>query len=235
MPVDEAALLDLLEADADPGVRTARTAARLTGVDASASLPDIQRALLELCRACGGDDLGAFAVCPGCGESLELELSVSELLAAVDVAAAEPRTVEGDGWEIELRPPTLEELATARAEPDVGLAAERLARACVVSCRREGRTIGRSRIPKAALGLVETGLEALDPTGAPIGLVCPSCSNVWSASVDLVTLLSSQLELEARTLLSEIHALASAYGWSERDILALPRERRREYVQLVSA
>jgi hypothetical protein len=236
MAFDEAALLDVLEADTDAVGRSARLAARLSGEDPSEwSLLEVHRALLGLWRAQSGDGLGASALCPACDERLELELSVSSLLAAVEAAESEPRTIVADGWEIEVRPPTLADLARARAGPDVGLAAERLARACVVRCSREGRTVPRSRISRRALRLVEARLEALDPTGAPLDLVCPSCSHVWSAPLDLASLLSSQLELEARALLGEIHALASAYGWSEQAILSLPRERRREYVQLVTA
>jgi hypothetical protein len=33
----------------------------------------------------------------------------------------------------------------------------------------------------------------------------------------------------------DVHALASAYGWSEREILALSDTRRRLYLEMVSA
>jgi len=38
-----------------------------------------------------------------------------------------------------------------------------------------------------------------------------------------------------RRLLVEVHALASAYGWSEQEILSLSDARRRLYLEMVQA
>ena len=36
------------------------------------------------------------------------------------------------------------------------------------------------------------------------------------------------------SLLTDTHRIASAYGWSEAEILALPRTRRRRYADLIA-
>ena len=43
------------------------------------------------------------------------------------------------------------------------------------------------------------------------------------------------VEMAARRLLPEVHALASSYGWSEKEILALSPARRRSYIALLGA
>ena len=42
-----------------------------------------------------------------------------------------------------------------------------------------------------------------------------------------------EVDVRARRLLDEVHALAGAYGWSEQRILALSEARRRAYLDRV--
>jgi hypothetical protein len=66
-------------------------------------------------------------------------------------------------------------------------------------------------------------------------LTCPECGHRSNKALDLVAFLWSEIEARAKRLLWEIHALASAYGWPERDILALSDHRRRLYLEMVQA
>jgi hypothetical protein len=66
-----------------------------------------------------------------------------------------------------------------------------------------------------------------------IALSCPGCSNQWSSVFDIVAFLWGEIEDWAQRLLLEVHALASAYGWSERDIVAMGPRRRRFYLEMV--
>jgi hypothetical protein len=43
----------------------------------------------------------------------------------------------------------------------------------------------------------------------------------------------SEIQMGARRLLQEVHALASAYGWRESEILMLSAARRRAYLEMV--
>ena len=47
--------------------------------------------------------------------------------------------------------------------------------------------------------------------------------------------LRSELQHRARSLYREVHTLASAYHWSEADILRLPRRRRQIYLEMAGA
>jgi hypothetical protein len=54
-------------------------------------------------------------------------------------------------------------------------------------------------------------------------------------SLDPVTFFWSELQATARRILLQVHTLASAYGWSEREILGLSDTRRSLYLQMVNA
>ncbi len=67
-----------------------------------------------------------------------------------------------------------------------------------------------------------------------VTLTCPACSHEWSAVLDPVEFVWERLERWARHLGDDVHVLASAYGWSEADILALTPQRRRLYLEAVA-
>jgi hypothetical protein len=62
---------------------------------------------------------------------------------------------------------------------------------------------------------------------------CPACGNESEETLDIVTFLWAEIEGRAKRLLWEIHAIASAYGWTETEILALSDSRRALYVEMV--
>jgi hypothetical protein len=66
-------------------------------------------------------------------------------------------------------------------------------------------------------------------------LHCPSCENDWEETLDIVTFLWAEIAARARRLLLEIHALASAYGWTETEILSLSENRRARYIEMVQS
>ena len=66
-----------------------------------------------------------------------------------------------------------------------------------------------------------------------LDLSCPLCSHRWQSGFDIVSYLLTELDFWARRSLSQVHALASAYGWSEDRILNLSEERRGRYLELL--
>ena len=63
---------------------------------------------------------------------------------------------------------------------------------------------------------------------------CPACEHRWREPFDIASFLWTEISVLARRLLLEVHQLASAYGWSERDILALSPARRNAYLEMLS-
>ena len=73
-----------------------------------------------------------------------------------------------------------------------------------------------------------------DPMAETIlSLDCPACGYAWEETIDIATFLWSEVEARAKRLLVEVHTLASAYGWSEQEILSLSEPRRSVYLQMV--
>jgi len=58
---------------------------------------------------------------------------------------------------------------------------------------------------------------------------CPACGASNEIAVDPYLVLAASPE----ELFVEVHLLASAYHWSEAEILALPRARRQLYLRLI--
>jgi hypothetical protein len=86
-------------------------------------------------------------------------------------------------------------------------------------------------LPEAWLEQLSDALEEYDNLMTlQLNSVCPACGRDLSMAVDLETQLLSSLFRVQQNLLLDIHALALAYHWTERDILELPPQRRNFYL-----
>jgi len=68
-------------------------------------------------------------------------------------------------------------------------------------------------------------LASLEPQ-----VCCPWCGNESALEPDLEALALSRLAAEQKRVLEEIHQLASAYHWTEAEVLAVPQRRRSFYL-----
>jgi len=64
---------------------------------------------------------------------------------------------------------------------------------------------------------------------------CPACNEPFDESLDLTSFIWAEIERKAQSLLGDVHTLASAYGWSEPEILNLTPGRRAAYIAMVQA
>jgi hypothetical protein len=194
--------------------------------DALADLPlgAVNAALLDLRRACFGPRIAALVSCPRCGGELELALDGDRLAADLrESGATGEASVEG----FRFRAPTTRDLAAIADTADAEAAALRLLERCCVA--RPGEELPLAPLLEAA----ERALEALDP-GADLEIVvtCEACGHRWGASLDPGALAWQEVAARAGTVLAEVHRLALAYGWREREILALSPARRAMYLRL---
>ena len=187
--------------------------------------------LLSLHEQLFGARIAATTRCPDCREALELAFAVS------DIRAGERPTVrmevsEGD-WRVALRPLTGGDLVdVARGEGDGGVAA--LLRRCVLSVHVADTEVPPGDLPGPVLAAVETALAAADPQAEiELELRCARCKHTFTQIFDPTTFLWTEVDLLIHRLFREVHAIASAYGWSESQILALGETRRQRYLELV--
>lgn len=79
-------------------------------------------------------------------------------------------------------------------------------------------------------------MAAADPLAETLlSLHCSDCGSEWQETLDLVAFLWAEIEARARRLLLEVHAFASAYGWTESEILSLSGNRRALYFEMVQS
>jgi hypothetical protein len=92
------------------------------------------------------------------------------------------------------------------------------------------------------VGLPETVIAALaeymtqcDPQAeVQLNLTCPVCGQSWPVMFDVVSFFWSEICVQAKRLLREVHTLARAYGWREADILEMSAARRQFYLEMVT-
>jgi len=192
-----------------------------------------ERRLLELRAAAFGPRLTGLVACEACGEQLELALGVDELCAAGAAGDAD-LTLVADGYALSLRLPDSADLrAAAAAPPDA--AASLLLRRCVVRAERDGAPADPENLPAALLAAAGDRLADADPLAdLRFALTCVGCGHVWQAPFDAAAFVWAELDAWAARMLREVHTLAAAYGWSERDILRLGAARRARYLDMVA-
>lgn len=188
--------------------------------------------LLALREKTFGPELTGVTDCPRCGERLEMSLRTADLRA--DTATAAPTLVSVDRYEIAFRPPNSVDLAALDAEPDAARREGALFERCIVAARRDGAAVAAFDLPSSVVALVEEHMARADPQAdARLAMRCPACDHCWESLFDIVSFFWSEIEAWALRALHDVHVLASAYGWSESDILALSPRRRQFYLQKV--
>lgn len=187
------------------------------------------RALIKLHCTCFNPCLQAWASCDRCGEKMEFELEAEALVGREleeHPGVREPITVKGCSFRL----PTSRDLALASQESDPGAAALSLIERCRVAAAEPPAWSDDD------LEEVEQAMAVADPLAEiRVSLRCPACHSEWDEAVDLATFLWAEIDARAKRLLWETHTLASAYGWSQGEILSLSSACRALYIQMVQA
>ena len=198
------------------------------------SIGDRDADLLSLRERLFGPHVGAVVDCPSCGERQELSFRVDDVRVPRPEPPAE-LSVTVDGVQARFRLPTtadlddLDDLDGAGAG-DVDAAAEALLRRCVLSVSGDGPPLAGALA--AAIG---ERMAAADPQAdVQLALSCDGCGTAWSAAFDIAAFLWSEVDAWAWRLVADVDQLARAYGWTERDVLALSPPRRRIYLEVTA-
>jgi hypothetical protein len=183
------------------------------------------QALAALRCSCFGRILKAWTSCNRCGEKLEFELDGEAWADSSD--PVESIVVKGHSF----RPPTSRDLARAAEEGDAGYAVRRLLTGCLADSADSLDGLGEEDLQE-----IGERMAAADPLAETrLTLHCPECGEEWEESLDIVRFFWAEIEARAKRALFEIHTLASAYGWSEREILSLSETRRALYLERILA
>jgi len=251
---EEAFLLDAGEALTPPARVTAllaRCMVRL-GVDEEIT-PEIVRALtagdreallLHLRRVTFGELLPCQLNCahPGCGERLDLELKVSDLLVPPYASPQEWHVVPviggGENFRVRLRMPTGldQELLAGRQWTHSEDPEKFLMQRCVETVSNDDCSpIPMEEWPAELAEGIGTWMSELDPQAETlVSLQCPACEQKFTGEFDAGAYLFQELRGHIPYLYREVHLLARSYHWSEAEILSMTPGKRAVYLNLLS-
>jgi hypothetical protein len=187
--------------------------------------------LTDLRERLFGAGITLVAPCPGCHETLETELRLSDLTLGMAADDAE-QTLTVDGYRLAFRLLTAGDLLSLPDDPTA--ARLMLVSRCIIELRKsDGESPPAHVLPEKVIGALADALSQADPRAdLQFALICPSCAHEWSAPFDITTALWKEIHAWAQRTLRDVHALARAYGWREADILTLSATRRQIYLQL---
>lgn len=206
-------------------LRAAALASLLTGQP----LRDVMRwsvarrdqALFDFRARMFGDRIDAVTACPSCAEPLEMQLPLAQIAPPASIPPKSAfRTVRIGGKRIRCRQPNTEDLLAVASLDDVSEARTELIARCIQTSNPDLRE-------RAAAILAH---EAND---VQLDLTCPACGHTWPASFDIAAFVWRELDDWAQQTLHDIHVIASAYGWSEHEILQLSARRRQIYLEMI--
>jgi hypothetical protein len=193
---------------------------------------DIGAAALEIRRSWIGDVIRSDARCPdpACRERIDVSFGIGDYLR--HHRPRRPRGVRkdgADGWfglagaTVRFRVPTVADLLAAVHD-------QRPADAL------SGRCVDAPEISRALARRLDHALSALAPSlDDLVGGRCPGCGHEVAARFEPLGYTLAELRNACSGIYLETHALASAYGWTEEYILALPRSRRRCYASIIAS
>lgn len=103
-----------------------------------------------------------------------------------------------------------------------------------LTAARDLITEGMEPADPAWIDSVSRLLEEADPLAVfSISCECPVCGSSQEHRIDLARVALQRLQRHQKSCLRVIHRLASAYGWTEDAVMALPVWRRNAYLQLI--
>ncbi|MFC5804434.1 hypothetical protein [Streptomyces formicae] len=230
----------LAQHDAGRSLLLHRAARPGAGTDELLAVPVGEREadLFALRRALFGERMQVRVECAECAGPMEFDLDATLLGEGRDGpgAGGPLRVTEGE-WVVEFRPPAVADLAAAAVVADPAGAREVLLARCTVSAVRAGVAVPPERLaallPEQVQRRLAEAAEEADPTAdVTLNVSCPECGEATPAELDITSYLWTELDNWARDLMLDVHLLATAYGWSEPEILALSPLRRRYYLEL---
>ena len=182
-------------------------------------------ALLELHCSLFGPALQAWAICESCEEKMEFTINANSLIQQNPGSAGDEETVLFNGQSFRI--PTSRDLAAAARQRSSEAGALRLMELCAVD--------GNSPVQWTTEEIAQVGekMALADPLAeVRLALACPACRNESTETIEITSFLWAEIEGFAKRLLWEIHAIASVYGWTESEVLALSAVRRARYVEM---
>jgi hypothetical protein len=191
--------------------------------------------LFDLRESAFGSQMEAVASCPQCRVEQEFHVHTSELRPPSP--ATEVLALASGDYQVEFRLPDSIDICEAALEASSESEIElRLLQRCLTSATARERPVSAADLPSSVIREISERMSQADPHAEiDLSLQCPACSHRWQERFDIASFLWSEVHAWAERTLSDVHQLAAAYGWSEKEILSLSSRRRSVYLELITA
>jgi len=190
--------------------------------------------ILTLHEQIFGPKLVCLTACPSCSERLEMTLNVEDIQTKPSDHDAELK-IGIDDIEVKFRLPNSLDLIAIEDNQDMSRVRQILIERCIIEVCQNGGKMPVDQLPVKIIEAIEEKMAEADPqANVPLDLTCPACGNKWRTAFDIVSFFWNEINAWAQRVLQEVHVLASAYGWSEEEILGMSSWRRQVYLDLVS-
>jgi hypothetical protein len=186
---------------------------------------------LQLRKACFGPILNSVLECPACKEQLSLDIPINSLLQPAKQNPQATYQLELDGFSLTVRPLTGIDLEDVAACPGKDNLSEQLLRSCIVTSKPVLPKVLSREFRDALSGK----LNEIDPQAdIVLNVNCPACNSSFQAPLDIEAYFFQEIESRQSQLEREVHWIAFHYHWGEKDILSLPINKRKRYVELIN-
>jgi hypothetical protein len=185
----------------------------------------------------GKDRVWLTVDCGGCRERLDILVVQTELPVKPAGPGFPFATVPTSLGPIRCQAPNGAHQEAIAGVDEPGEARRELIRRCIADGHSDNGGASDTRVAADVDALsredlqdIENALDEISPQVAVTAeAVCPECGRKCLVGLDPYLV----LRMGHSAIFAEVHALASAYHWSEKDILAMPRDRRQTYLRLV--
>ncbi|MGH3901560.1 MAG: hypothetical protein ACRDTA_25560 [Pseudonocardiaceae bacterium] len=207
--------------------------------------------LLKLRQATFGDQVRADLMCPwpDCGERVSIDFSIDGVPVEEPADSAPVYTMTlseaaaGEGAdrsrEVAFRLPNggdqevlSPHLAHSEAGALTGLLARCVQRIGPLAPPGEGDVAALSPLARAE---IEERMARMAPrVEQTMEARCAACGRLFIAPFDIQRFFFGELRTDADALYREVHYLAYHYHWSEREIMAMTRDKRHTYIDVLA-
>jgi len=194
--------------------------------------------LLQLRKSMFGSRFACMADCPRCSERVEWETDVDDICPKPSHSSApsDDYTLEVDEFRVRFYLPNSADISAIIENGAEEATPENLLTRCILDSRRSDEVCAVEDLPDRVKQAVMKQMETED-SQADVNMLldCPNCSHRWEAPFDIADYLLDEINSWAERTFLAVHRLASAYGWSQDDILAMSPTRRQIYLNMVNS
>jgi hypothetical protein len=211
---------------------------------------DRQFLLLRLRQATFGDRVHAGLVCPwaGCGKRVSVEFSLADVPVfepgdkgpVYSMTLSEAAVQDGGaGPAVSFRLPTgvdQEEISGWLARNQAKALTLLLAR-CITDiggCVLSGEELVKGLSPLARAEIEERMQQLAPGIDQVMEAGCAECGRTFLVPFDVQRFFFGELRVDSELLYREVHYLAYHYHWGEQEIMAMPRGKRRTYLEVLA-